>query len=61
MRIGLNIVGVILVLIGAVWALQGANVLGGSFMSGQSQWLAIGVVCLAAGAVLLGWVNLRAR
>ena len=57
MRIGLNVLGAILVLIGAVWALQGLNVIGGSFMTGQTQWLVIGVVCAIIGVVLLGWTN----
>jgi hypothetical protein len=61
MRIGLNILGAILVLLGALWALQGLNVIGGSFMTGQTQWLVIGVVCAIAGAVLLGWTNCRRR
>ena len=43
MRIGLNILGALLVLVGVVWSLQGLNLLGGSFMTGQGQWLAIGV------------------
>ena len=58
MRTGLNIAGVLLLLIGAVWALQGLNVLGGSFMSGQTQWLTIGVVCAIVGLIVLGWANL---
>jgi hypothetical protein len=61
MRIGLNILGAILVLIGAVWALQGLNVIGGSFMTGQTQWLVIGIVCAIVGVVLLGWANSRGR
>jgi hypothetical protein len=59
MKIGLNIVGVLLVLVGAVWALQGLNVIGGSFMTGQSQWLVIGLICAAVGTVLMGWINWR--
>ena len=61
MRIGLSIVGAILVLIGAVWTLQGLNLLGGSFMTGQTQWLVIGAVCAIVGVALLGWANLRRR
>ena len=45
--------GVVLVLVGAVWTLQGANLLGGSFMTGSRQWLVIGLVVLVAGAALL--------
>lgn len=48
-----TIVAVVLMLIGLVWILQGANILGGSVMSGQSQWLYIGLVLVAAGAGLL--------
>jgi Mg2+ and Co2+ transporter CorA len=59
MRIALNIVGAILVLLGALWALQGLNVIGGSFMTGQTHWLVIGVVMAIAGVALLGWVNRR--
>jgi hypothetical protein len=61
MKIGLNIVGALLLLLGAVWALQGVGVLGGSFMTGQTKWLEIGVVCALAGVLLLGWVNLHRR
>jgi hypothetical protein len=59
MRIGLNIVGAILVLIGLVWALQGLNLLGGSFMTGQTRWTVIGIACALAGAILLGWGYIR--
>jgi hypothetical protein len=43
------IVGVVLLLMGLVWALQGVNVLGGSGMSGHAQWLFIGAVVAAFG------------
>ena len=36
--------GALLTLIGLVWALQGADVLGGSGMSGHAQWLFIGII-----------------
>lgn len=45
--------GALLLLIGAVWTLQGANLLGGSFMAGSRLWLAIGIVCVVAGVALL--------
>jgi len=41
--------GIVLLLLGAVWALQGAGILGGSVMSGQSQWLLIGAVMVVVG------------
>ena len=46
-------IGVIALLIGLVWALQGADVIGGSVMSGSSFWLAFGVVLLVVGAGML--------
>jgi hypothetical protein len=55
MRLAGIIVGIILVLLGLVWVLQGSNVIGGSVMSGQSMWLWIGVVVAIVGLVLLLW------
>ncbi len=60
MRIALDVVGVLFVLAGAVWFLQGINVLGGSVMSGQMQWVAIGAVIGVAGIGLLVFANRRA-
>jgi hypothetical protein len=53
MKITLNIVGSILVLFGAIWFLQGINVLPGSFMTGQIQWAVYGGIAVAAGTSLL--------
>ena len=53
MKLVFNIVGILLISVGIVWSLQGANILPGSFMTGQIEWLIIGVVCLFAGAGLL--------
>jgi hypothetical protein len=52
MRWVLIVVGVLMVLTGAVWTLQGLNVLGGSAMSGVSLWAAIGPVVAIVGAYL---------
>ncbi len=57
----LNIVGVLLILIGSVWILQGINVLLGSFMSGQTQWAIIGIVAVIIGGGLLVFVNRRGK
>ena len=53
MNITLNIAGVILVVFGAIWFLQGINVLPGSFMSGQIQWAVYGGIAVAVGIGLL--------
>ena len=59
MRIGGNIVGVILLLLGGLWILQGSNIIGGSVMSGHSQWLYIGIVLVIVSLVLFWWSNRR--
>jgi hypothetical protein len=43
---------------GVLWTLQGLNLLQGSFMSGQTMWLVIGIVLALLGVWLL-W-SLRA-
>ena len=53
MRITLNIVGAILILFGAIWILQGVNILPGSFMTGQIRWAVYGGISAAAGIGLL--------
>jgi hypothetical protein len=53
MRITQNIVGSLLVLVGAIWFLQGINVLPGSFMTGQIRWAVYGGIAVAAGIALL--------
>ncbi|WP_300014549.1 hypothetical protein [Pseudonocardia sp.] len=53
-------VGALLVVIGAVWTLQGAGVLPGSFMTGSRSWLVIGLVCVVAGVAVL-WRVVRGR
>lgn len=45
--------GILLVLVGAVWTLQGLNVLGGSAMSGSPLWATIGPIVIIAGVVLI--------
>lgn len=55
----LNIIGILLLLIGIVWAFQGANILPGSFMTGQIIWLKIGIVVVVVGIGLLVVANRR--
>jgi len=59
MKIVLNVIGVILILAGGVWFLQGINVLPGSFMTGQTQWAINGGILIVVGAGLLWWANRR--
>lgn len=61
MRFTLNIVAVLLVLAGAVWFLQGINVLPGSFMTGQIRWAIYGGIAFVAGIVLFLLANRRRK
>ncbi len=62
MRSGvLTAVGVVLIVVGVLWALQGFGVIGGSFMSGDSVWAVIGPVVAVAGLVIAGIGVRRAR
>jgi hypothetical protein len=47
------IIGAILLVVGVLWALQGAGAVGGGAMSGHSQWLVIGLVLAIVGVALL--------
>lgn len=59
MRIVLNIVGILLLLMGGTWFLQGINVLPGSFMTGQAQWAVYGAISAVAGIGCLVAANRR--
>jgi hypothetical protein len=52
-------VGAVLVLLGAIWFLQGINVLPGSFMTGQTQWAVYGGIAMTAGILLILVSNRR--
>lgn len=52
----LVVVGAVLIVAGAIWSLQGFNVMGGSFMSGDSTFKVVGplVVLLGLAIAVLG-------
>ena len=52
MRVLFALGGVFLV-VGVIWLGQGAGLIGGSFMSGQTVWAVIGGGCIAVGAFLI--------
>lgn len=54
----LKFIAVLLMLSGGIWALQGLNLLPGTFMRGDPQWIINGVVTIAAGAGLY-WLSSR--
>ena len=62
MRIVLNLLGVLTILLGAVWVLQGFHLFPGrSFMNGDHKWALYGACLALGGAVLLGWSRERRR
>jgi hypothetical protein len=54
------VIGLLLVLSGLVWTLQGLDLLGGSAMSGETTWAVIGPITAVLGAAL-AWYGFRRR
>jgi hypothetical protein len=59
MRAVLTILGVLMVLMGGTWTLQGLNILPGSFMTGDLKWAIYGSVLSLAGIALIVWSRRR--
>ena len=59
MRIALNVSGVLCLLVGCIWILQGVNILPGSFMTGQTKWAVYGGLLAVVGIGLLISANRR--
>ena len=55
MRLIVVIFGILVLLAGAIWALQGIGVIPGSFMSNNPTWIWIGVVTALFGLVILAF------
>ena len=55
MKTFLRALGVLLILGGAIFFLQGMNVLPGSFMTGDRQWAINGGIMVILGIALMFW------
>jgi hypothetical protein len=53
MRTESAVLGILLIVAGALFFLQGLNVVLGSFMSGRPEWAVIGALGVVAGVALL--------
>ncbi|MBK9209996.1 MAG: hypothetical protein IPL71_17585 [Anaerolineales bacterium] len=53
----LKIFAVLLMLSGIIWALQGLNILPGTFMRGDPQWITNGAITALIGAGLFWFTN----
>lgn len=49
------VIGILAVIAGIVWTLQGLNILGGSFMSGQTMYAVIGPIVAVVGVALVAF------
>ncbi|PBC07095.1 hypothetical protein [Mesorhizobium sp. WSM3859] len=57
MRLIRFVLALIVLGLGALWSLQGLGLVGGSFMTGRTQWLYIGLIAMLVGIVGLRWAN----
>ena len=55
------VLGVVLAVVGVVWALQGLDVIGGSAMSGVTAWAVVGPIVAVVGVVLVAFGARTAR
>jgi hypothetical protein len=59
MKIILSILGILLILAGGTFFLQGINVLPGSYMTGDPQWAINGGIMIFVGIGLMLWAGRR--
>jgi hypothetical protein len=57
MRIVWTVLGLLLLLMGCTWFLQGINILPGSFMTGQIKWAVNGGIAAVVGVILIVMAN----
>ncbi|MBK8823113.1 MAG: hypothetical protein IPN58_11020 [Anaerolineales bacterium] len=53
----LKVIAILLMLSGVIWALQGLNILPGTFMRGDPQWITNGAITALIGAGLFWFTN----
>jgi uncharacterized membrane protein HdeD (DUF308 family) len=56
-RITLNIIGVLLLCFGILWILQGLNIVGDGFTTGENKWGLAGIAVLLASILVLTSAN----
>jgi uncharacterized membrane protein len=59
LKIILDIMGILFILAGVVWFMQGINILPGSFMTGQTQWAIYGAIAILIGIGVIIFANRR--
>ena len=61
LRSTLVIIGVVAIVVGAIFSGQGMGLIPGSFMTGDSKWLVIGLIIVVVGIVLVVLGAMRPR
>lgn len=56
-----TVFGVLAVLMGTIWFLQGINILPGSFMTGQTKWAINGGIGIVVGIALIVAANWKRK
>ncbi len=59
MKTAVSVIGILLIVAGVVWVLQGVNILPGSFMTGQIQWAYNGAAAIVIGLALVWFARRR--
>lgn len=59
MRMFVRIFAALVIVVGLVWTLQGAGLLGGSFMTGRTEWFCIGIATAVVGCAGMIWLMRR--
>ena len=59
MKTLVNVIGIVILLAGGTFFLQGINILPGSFMTGDPQWAINGGVMTVVALALLFWAHRR--
>jgi len=59
MKLGINVVAVLIALMGGVWFFQGIGVIPGSFMTNDLKWSVIGTILIIIAVGLLVYNNRR--
>ena len=59
MKIFLNIIGILLILAGGTFFMQGINLLPGTYMRGDPQWAINGGIMIVVGIGLMIWAARR--
>lgn len=61
MKTVIILAGVLLIILGGIWFLQGIDVLPGSFMTGRIDWAIYGGLAVIAGLLIILLANRRKK